>query len=151
MSRAACVWMARPALEPGHHDFESRAEPEVLGALAERQFRSARAPSVTLGPGQTPATDDEHTPRSRPSIPASAEAQQERSDPPRVAFPARPPLSLSMQLGSAGGDRPYPRRATPSCTQASVAEFRRETLAPDEQQASRRAPPHARFAREAAI
>ena len=40
---------------------------------------------------------------------------------------------VSMQLGRAGGHRPYPRRTPPiRCTQASVAEFRRQTLALDE-------------------
>jgi hypothetical protein len=44
------------------------------------------------------------------------------------------PLPRSMQLRRAGGHLPHPRRAPPSCTQASVAEFRRETLAPDDQE-----------------
>ena len=53
---------------------------------------------------------------------------------PRISPAGSPPLS--MQLGRAGGHRLYPRRAPPSCTQASVAEFRRQTLALDEPQSS---------------
>jgi hypothetical protein len=47
-------------------------------------------------------------------------------------------MSLSTQLGRAGGHLPYPRRAPPLCTQASVAELRCQTLAPDEEQAPKR-------------
>jgi len=36
-----------------------------------------------------------------------------------------------MQLGRAGGHRPHPRRAPPLVHATSVAEFRRQTLAPD--------------------
>ena len=38
----------------------------------------------------------------------------------------------SMQLGRAGGRRPYPRCAPPFVHAREVAEFRRQTLAPDE-------------------
>jgi hypothetical protein len=46
---------------------------------------------------------------------------------------ARPSLLVAMQLGRAGGHLSHPRCAAPFVTRASVAEFRRQTLAPDEQ------------------
>ena len=47
---------------------------------------------------------------------------------------------LRCNSGAPGGHVPHPRSAPPSCTQASGAEFRRETLAPDEATVVRAAP-----------
>jgi hypothetical protein len=89
--------------------------------------RCTRGNVSTVHP-RPPASDEDHASAGARSAPASLLH-------PRKAA-ATGSLSPSMQLGRAGGYRPHPRRAPPFVTQASIAEFRHQTLALDEDQAS---------------